>query len=95
MTETLYLSRVRLRRSASVGALLPLLLGDGGSNNGQSRHPGHHLIWSLFAAEPAMRRDFLWREMEQDGAFLILSARRPWTGMTCSMSTSPSRLHRR
>ena len=61
MTGTLYLSRVRLRPSASVGALLPLLLGDGGSDNGQSWHPGHHLIWSLFAAEPAMRRDFLWR----------------------------------
>ena len=28
-------------------------------------------------ARPDQRRDFLWREMEQRGAFLILSARAP------------------
>ena len=75
MTETLYLSRARLRRDASVKALLPLLLGDGGQE-GRSQHPGHHLVWSLFADRQDRRRDFLWREMEP-GVFLILSARRP------------------
>jgi len=72
MTAELYFSRARLRRDATVQALLPLLQGSG--NGG--RHPGHHLIWSLFADGPDRRRDFLWREMEQ-GTFLILSARPP------------------
>ena len=72
----LYLSRARLRRDASAAALLPLLLGDD-SDNARSHHPGHHLVWSLFAERADQRRDFLWREMEQRGAFLILSARAP------------------
>ena len=76
MTETPYLSRVRLKRDASVRALLPLLLGEHGSGEGRPQHPGHHLVWSLFADGPDRRRDFLWREMER-GAFLILSARQP------------------
>ncbi len=72
MMAELYLSRARLRRDTTVKALLPLLQsGDGGAN-----HPGHHLVWSLFADSPDRRRDFLWREMER-GTFLILSARRP------------------
>ncbi len=72
MTVDLYLSRARLRRDATVKALLPLLQsGENGAN-----HPGHHLVWSLFADAPDRRRDFLWREMER-GAFLVLSARRP------------------
>lgn len=72
MTTELHLSRACLRCDATVQALLPLLQsGDNGS-----RHPGHHLIWSLFADDPDRRRDFLWREMER-GTFLILSARRP------------------
>lgn len=73
MTATLYLSRTRLRRDASVKALLPLLLADGE----QSCHPGHHLVWSLFAGESDDRRDFLWREVERPGIFLILSKRPP------------------
>ena len=72
MTAELYLSRARLRRDATVQALLPLLQSD----NNRSRHPGHHLVWSLFTDGPDRRRDFLWREMEQ-GTFLILSTRRP------------------
>ena len=76
MTTDLYLSRVRLKNDASVAALLPLLLANGGEC-GQSRHPGHHLVWSLFADGPDRRRDFLWREIEQRGTFLILSARPP------------------
>ena len=72
MKAELYLSRARLRRDATVQALLPLL--QRGQNG--SRHPGHHLVWSLFADGPDRRRDFLWREM-QHGTFLILSARQP------------------
>jgi CRISPR system Cascade subunit CasE len=72
MTTELHFSRARLRRDATVQALLPLLQ----SGNNGSHHPGHHLVWSLFADAPDRRRDFLWREMER-GTFLILSARRP------------------
>ena len=70
-----YLSRVRLKRDASVRALAPLLLGYVG-RGGPSRHPGHHLVWSLFADGSDRTRDFLWREMSA-GVFLILSARLP------------------
>lgn len=76
MTTERFLSRVRLNTNASVAALLPLLL----SNNeakGQAQHSGHHLVWSLFADGPDRRRDFLWREIEQRGTFLILSSRLP------------------
>lgn len=70
-----YLSRVRLRRDASMRALAPLLLVNIG-RGGPSRQPGHHLVWSLFADGAARKRDFLWRETDA-GAFLILSARAP------------------
>ncbi len=76
MTAPLYLSRVRLRRSASVGALAPLLLG-GADGDRRSRQPGHHLVWSLFADGSGETRDFLWREMERRGAYMILSTRLP------------------
>ena len=75
MTPTLYLSRARLKRDASAAALAPLLLG-GAGRGGQTRQPGHHLVWSLFADDPNRRRDFLWREMDA-GVFLILSMRQP------------------
>ncbi len=74
MTPSLYFSRVRLSRNASVKALAPLLLNGGGREGG--RHPGHHLIWSLFADQKDRCRDFLWREMEP-GHFLLLSPRQP------------------
>ncbi len=70
-----YLSQVRLKHDASVRALAPLLLGQT-QNTGNSRHPAHHLVWSLFADSVERRRDFLWREMEI-GVFLILSDRHP------------------
>ena len=75
LTGMSYLSRVRLRRDASVNALAPLLLGKTGKSSA-TLQPGHHLIWSLFADDPGRRRDFLWREMER-GVYFILSARRP------------------
>ena len=74
MTAPLFLSRASLRQDAAVKTLLPLLLGDGRSDGPQ--HPGHHLVWSLFADAPHRSRDFLWREMER-GTFLILSVRKP------------------
>lgn len=70
-----YLSRVRLRRDASVRTLAPLLLGNVGRGS-PSRQPGHHLVWSLFSDSADRKRDFLWRETGT-GAFFILSARRP------------------
>lgn len=68
-----FFSRVRLKRIASVGSILPLLLGRGDTKS----DPGHRLVWSLFASESDQPRDFLWREMESRGTFNILSARRP------------------
>ena len=70
-----YLSRVRLKREASVGALAPLLLGKSGGG-GRTRQPGHHLVWSLFADGTERKRDFLWRETGT-GEFLVLSVRCP------------------
>ena len=76
MSEMLYLSRCRLSSDASLKALLPLLLGKA-NGPGSSQQAGHHLVWSLFADKPSRSRDFLWREMEQAGNFLILSRRQP------------------
>ena len=45
MGNPMYLSRVRLRRSAQINALLPLLL----EGNPHGQHPDHHLMWYLFA----------------------------------------------
>lgn len=70
-----YLSRVRLKRNASVNALVPLLLGESGKGSATGQ-PGHHLVWSLFADGLDRRRDFLWREIDT-GVFLVLSARPP------------------
>ena len=76
MTVPLYLSRVRLRRSASVGALVPLLLASW-DEKGRTQESGHHLVWSLFADGSDRTRDFLWREMTQRGTYMILSVRLP------------------
>jgi CRISPR system Cascade subunit CasE len=71
MTD-LILSRIRLRRDASVRALAPLLLPEG-----QARvAAAHRLVWALFADGDERRRDFLWRE-ERPGHFLALSSRPP------------------
>ena len=69
----LYLSRVSLKRNASVEALVPLLLGNTARGGCTS---GHHLVWSLFADSPDRLRDFLWREIDT-GVFIILSTRLP------------------
>lgn len=76
---SLHLSRVRLRRDASVGALAPLLLPNEPNTDPAA---GHHLLWSLFADGEARTRDFLWREEGSEGGrlrrrFLVLSQRPP------------------
>lgn len=76
MTDSPWLSRIRLGSAASVKALLPLLQRDAGPGGHGSVDVDRRLVWSLFADGPNRRRDFLWRRME-DGAFLVLSARRP------------------
>jgi CRISPR system Cascade subunit CasE len=70
---TLYLSRARLKRSASLAALGRVLLPD---DDSQRAMAAHHLVWSLFAGDPERKRDFLWRE-DQKGVFFILSPQPP------------------
>lgn len=70
---SLYLSHIRLSRSPSVRALSGLLMPDDAALR---RSAQHNLLWSVFADGPERTRDFLWRE-EQDGSFLVLSAREP------------------
>jgi CRISPR system Cascade subunit CasE len=72
MTE-LYLSRLSLRRDASIAALAPLLLpAETGAQTGVT----HRLIWTAFADTPDRKRDFLWRQDEKR-RWLVLSARPP------------------
>jgi CRISPR system Cascade subunit CasE len=66
----LWMTRARLRRDASVAALMPLISGT------SQAHSGHSLIWSLFADGPDRRRDFLWRE-NGEHTYYILSSRPP------------------
>ncbi len=75
MTQTCWLSRVRLGTAASVKALMPVLRQGGGDDRG-SVDVDRRLVWSLFADRRDRRRDFLWRRMD-DGAFLVLSSRPP------------------
>ena len=70
---TLYLSRLRLNRSAPAAALMPLL---NPSAPGQAADAHHRLIWSVFSDGKDRRRDFLWRH-DGRGRFFVLSARRP------------------
>ena len=71
----LYLTRARLRRDASLAALVPLLMGRS-RGSARSDHPGHHLVWYLLADTAERGRDFLWREAGP-GTFYILSERHP------------------
>ena len=70
---TLYLSRLRLNRSAPAATLMPLL---NPSAPGQAADAHHRLIWSVFSDGKDRRRDFLWRH-DGRGRFFALSARRP------------------
>lgn len=68
-----FLSRVALRRDASVQALAGLLVPQG---EGRQHGAAHHLLWVLFGDDSSRIRDFLWRQTEP-GHFMILSARKP------------------
>lgn len=69
----MYLSRLRLSRDPQVSALNALL----DPEQGGAREDAHHrLIWSLFAGDAAVKRDFLWRA-EGQGGFLVQSAQPP------------------
>lgn len=70
---TLYLSRLRLDRSAGNAALQGLL---DPVEAGRAIDAHHRLIWTLFADNAERRRDFLWRS-EGQGRFLVLSERPP------------------
>lgn len=70
---TLYLSRLRLSRTASAKALDAIL---NPAEPGPRLDAHHRLLWAAFADSPDRRRDFLWRE-ERAGEFLTLSARPP------------------
>jgi CRISPR system Cascade subunit CasE len=70
---TLYLSRMSLRRDASLAALAPLLMPAG---TGEQAGTAHRLIWAAFANGPERTRDFLWRQDEK-GRWFVLSSRHP------------------
>jgi CRISPR system Cascade subunit CasE len=67
------LSRLRLRRDASLSALAPLLAPE---DEGGRTDRSHRLLWAVFSDSPDRERDFLWRE-ESPGHFMVLSARSP------------------
>jgi CRISPR system Cascade subunit CasE len=73
VSDDLFLSRLRLREDATVRAIAPLLLAEGG---GERLASAHKLLWALFADTADRRRDFLWRE-DSRGVFLVLSRRPP------------------
>lgn len=68
-----YLSRIRLRRDAPIGALARVLVP---ADSDQRAGVSHRLLWTLFGDEPGRERDFLWRETEP-GMFYVLSGRIP------------------
>lgn len=73
MSQSLYLTRARLRSDASISTIAKTLLPDDASARAMA---SHQLVWSLFAGDPNAKRDFLWRE-DQRGTFFILSTRPP------------------
>jgi CRISPR system Cascade subunit CasE len=71
--NTLYLSRLSLRRDASLATLAPLLIP--GDSRGRVE-AAHRLIWAAFSDGPERKRDFLWRQ-DDKRRWLALSSRRP------------------
>lgn len=71
--SALYLSRLSLRRDASLAAIAPLLAP---AEKGAAAGAAHRLIWAAFADDPERKRDFLWR-CDEDRRWLVLSARPP------------------
>ena len=82
---TLYLTRARLRRDASVAALAPLLLPEDASERALA---SHRLVWSLMPSDASAARDFLWRE-EGPGRFMLLTARAPAPSALFDVQTTP------
>ena len=72
VTAMTYLTRARLNRRASSGALAPLLCP---RDQDMALDLHHRLVWSLFPAGEC-KRDFLWRAAQRT-EFLVLSQRRP------------------
>lgn len=70
---TLYLSRLRLNRSAGNAALKDLI---DPADAARATDAHHRLLWVAFADGPERRRDFLWRA-DGRGLFYTLSARPP------------------
>ncbi|HYZ23761.1 MAG TPA: type I-E CRISPR-associated protein Cas6/Cse3/CasE [Rhodopila sp.] len=70
---SLYLSRARLRRDATLNALAALLVP---AATAERASASHKLVWALFADAADRRRDFLWRE-DRPGHFMTLSSRPP------------------
>lgn len=69
----LFLSRLTLRRDASLAALASLFLPE---TSGERAGTAHRLIWSAFSDGPERKRDFLWRQDEKR-RWLVLSERLP------------------
>lgn len=73
MSETMLLSRARLRKDSPIQALARVLVPDDAAGRTAT---AHRLVWTLFADTPERERDFLWREAEP-GVFYLLSNRPP------------------
>lgn len=69
----LYLSRLALRRDATLAALASLFVPE---TSGARVGAAHRLIWSAFSDGPERKRDFLWRQDEKRH-WLVLSERLP------------------
>jgi len=79
MTLQLFFSRATLKHDPAIEALAPLLMPADGSAKLQA---DHRLVWSLFAGDPAAKREFLYRRQNPGvnanrAQFLILSRRPP------------------
>jgi len=70
---SLYLSRVRIRRTPSAASLAVLFAPAGVD---ETPDPQRRALWTLFADDADRERDFLWRS-EGNGAFYVQSRRPP------------------
>ena len=66
-----WITMAALRRDTPQSRAMARLLMDGGGGDA-----GHRLVWTLFGADPAAPRDFLYREAEP-GRYIIVSTRKP------------------
>jgi CRISPR system Cascade subunit CasE len=73
MSESLFLTRARIRKDAPIWALHNLLVP---RDDSARTSASHNLVWTLFGDKPDRTRDFLWREADP-GTFYLLSRRLP------------------